>query len=213
MADKTIFDLTEVTDAGANDVLWLGVSNVDKKVKKSNLLKNIDADTLDTYHASTSSSANKIPVADSSGKLVNGWLYAASAATADYLMLRDSNGDCAAAKFTATHFQCNQTAGVDEEYSNGNSGSSITINWNNGNYQKMTATANCTLSFTAPSSIAGGKFQLNIYQNGGPYTMTFPSGIKWLNGATPGALSNGYTIFIFFYGSSTYFGTWIGPFS
>lgn len=165
MADKTIFDLTEVTDAGANDVLWLGVSNVDKKVKKSNLLKNIDADTIDTYH------------------------------------------------LTATHFLCNQTAGVDEEYSNGDSGSSKTINWNNGNYQKMTATGNCTLTFTAPSNVAGGKFQLNVYQNGGPYTLTFPSGIKWLNGATPGALSNGYTIFIFFYGSETYFGTWIGPFS
>jgi hypothetical protein len=74
MADKTIFDLTEVTSAGTSDILWLGVSGVDKKIQKSNLLKNLDADTLDTYHASATPTANYIPVANASNKIDNGWL-------------------------------------------------------------------------------------------------------------------------------------------
>lgn len=85
MADKTIFDLTEVTSAGTSDILWLGVSGVDKKIQKSNLLKNLDADTLDTYHASATPTASYIPVADASHQIDNGWLKASATPTANYI--------------------------------------------------------------------------------------------------------------------------------
>ncbi len=91
MADKTIFDLTEVTSAGTSDILWLGVSGVDKKIKKSNLLKNLDADTLDTYHASTTPTASYIPVANASNKLDNGWLKASATPTANYIPVANAS--------------------------------------------------------------------------------------------------------------------------
>jgi len=43
----------------------------------------------------------------------------------------------------------NETITYDAEYSNGNSGASIAIDWNNGNKQMLTMTANCTITFTA----------------------------------------------------------------
>ena len=91
MADKTIFDLTEVTSAGTSDILWLGVSGVDKKIQKSNLLKNLDADTLDTYHASATPTASYIPVADASHQIDNGWLKASATPTANYIPVANAS--------------------------------------------------------------------------------------------------------------------------
>jgi len=74
MADKTIFDLTEVSSSAAADILWLGVSGVDKKIQKSNFLSGVNADTLDNAHASATPTASYIPIANASNKIDNGWL-------------------------------------------------------------------------------------------------------------------------------------------
>lgn len=70
------------------------------------------------------------------------------------------------------------------EYDNGNSGTSITINFNNGNQQKLTLTGNCTISFTAPST-GVTSIRLTIVQGaGGPYTITWPT-MKWAGAVKP----------------------------
>jgi hypothetical protein len=75
------------------------------------------------------------------------------------------------------------------EYDNGNSGTSKTIDWNNGNKQKVTITGSCTFTFTAP----GGPSNLvlrAIHENSATaYTETWPSGspgkVKWPSGSAP----------------------------
>lgn len=70
------------------------------------------------------------------------------------------------------------------EFDNGNSGSTITINFNNGNQQKLTLTANCTISFTPPTS-GVTSIRLRIIQGGGgPYTITWPT-MTWAGGVKP----------------------------
>jgi hypothetical protein len=70
------------------------------------------------------------------------------------------------------------------EYNNGNSGSAITINFNNGVQQKLTLTANCTISFTAPSAGITA-IRLRIVQgSGGPWTITWPT-MTWAGGTKP----------------------------
>lgn len=70
------------------------------------------------------------------------------------------------------------------EYDNGNSGTSKTIDFNNGNQQKLTLTGNCTIAFTAPSS-GVTSLRLEIVQGGGgPYTLTWPT-MKWAGGVKP----------------------------
>jgi hypothetical protein len=78
------------------------------------------------------------------------------------------------------------TVGFTSEFDNGNSGSSYTINFNNGQKQRITLTAApCTLSFTAPT-VGVGNFLLKIIQDGGgSKTITWPATVKWPNGTAP----------------------------
>ena len=96
--------------------------------------------------------------------------------------------------------------GETSEYDNGSSGSSKTINWNNGIYQKVTLSASCTFSFTAPSGIVG-RLQLKV-KYGGAYSITWPSSVKWVNNVTPTPTANSsYSdLFVFYWDGSYYWG-------
>lgn len=68
------------------------------------------------------------------------------------------------------------------EFNAGNSGSSKTIDWNNGASQKLTLTANCALTLTGPLVLGSGydtqkggaKYTLKLIMgSGGPYAITF----------------------------------------
>ena len=60
------------------------------------------------------------------------------------------------------------------EYDNGNSGVAKTIDWNNGQNQRITLTANCVL--TLPSITGTGRFQLKVIQDGtGARSLSFSS--------------------------------------
>ena len=79
-----------------------------------------------------------------------------------------------------------KTVGFTSEYDNGSSGASYTIDFNNGQKQRITLTAApCTLSFTAPA-VGVGNFLLKIIQDGsGSRTITWPATVKWPNGTGP----------------------------
>lgn len=60
----------------------------------------------------------------------------------------------------------------------GNSGASKTIDFGTSQYKKLTMTASCTFTFTAPPGPC--VVILDIYQNGtGGYAMTLPASVKW----------------------------------
>lgn len=62
----------------------------------------------------------------------------------------------------------------------GNSGASITLNLANGNVQKLTLTAGCTISLTSPASGAMRSLTLLVFQDGtGSRTVTWPGSVKW----------------------------------
>ncbi len=66
----------------------------------------------------------------------------------------------------------------------GSSGSSQTIDWNNGNTQHITLTANCTLTFS--NGISGRKYTLIVKQDGsGSRTITWPASVRWSGGTAP----------------------------
>jgi hypothetical protein len=69
-------------------------------------------------------------------------------------------------------------------YDNGVSGSSKTIDWANGDRQKIELTANCTLTFSNP--LAGQAMGLIVVQDGsGSRTLSYPTSVKWANGEEP----------------------------
>lgn len=69
---------------------------------------------------------------------------------------------------------------------NGNSGAAKTIDLGAGSLQKLTLTATCTLTTTAPTAPCGGT--LYVYQNGtGTWGLTFPTS-RWPSGTSAGGI-------------------------
>lgn len=89
------------------------------------------------------------------------------------------------------------------EYDNGNSGAAKTIDFANGMNQKVTITADTTLTISTPPGV--GHFQLRMIQDGtGGRAVSFSgiSAARWLNSATQptfNTAASGETILTFFY--------------
>ena len=71
-------------------------------------------------------------------------------------------------------------------YNAGNSASSTTIDWNNGEIQKLTMVASITtLTLSNPLTI-GSIYVLQLVQNNtGGYTITWPVTVKWGDAGAP----------------------------
>lgn len=68
----------------------------------------------------------------------------------------------------------------------GNSGAAIALNLANGNVQKLTLTANCTVTLTGPATGAMRTLTLLVFQDGvGSRTITWPGSVKWGNAGAP----------------------------
>ena len=66
--------------------------------------------------------------------------------------------------------------GQTEEFDNGNSGTAVTIDWNNGVHQKLTLTDDCAITFTDPEFL--GRYDLRIVQdNTGEHDLTIPNNV------------------------------------
>ena len=70
---------------------------------------------------------------------------------------------------------------------NGTSGAAATIDLENGNFYKITLTANCTLTFSnPPASGTAGSFTLFLVQDGtGSRTVTWPGTVDWAAATAP----------------------------
>lgn len=84
------------------------------------------------------------------------------------------------------------------EYDNGNSGAAKTIDFNNGQKQKVTFTGNCTLTLAFPSGV--GNYVLRGLGDGTGYTVTWPGTAKFVGGIAPLApLGGGTAIYTVYY--------------
>ena len=70
---------------------------------------------------------------------------------------------------------------------NGTSGSTDTIDLEDGNFHKVTLTANCTFTFSnPPASGTAGSFTLFLVQDGtGSRTVTWPGSVDWAAATAP----------------------------
>lgn len=108
-----------------------------------------------------------------------------------------SNNDILAAK----------TVVFNGEFDAGSSGSAITINWDNGQNQKVTLTAACNITF---ANMGTGHYQLRIVQDAtGNRTANFVSlsGTRWLGATSAPALNtaaNSETFLNIYYGGGVY---------
>ena len=98
----------------------------------------------------------------------------------------------------------------DFEYDAGNTGSSITIDWENGKQQRCVLTGNCTFTFSNPRE--GAFYALVISQDGtGGRTMTFPGNVEFENGTIPAhTTAASKVIYAVFRYSAVSSGTYLG---
>jgi len=100
-----------------------------------------------------------------------------------------------------------ETAWFKEEHDNGNSGAAKTINWNNGQKQKIKLTDNCTFTFTAPGGACN--LVLKLIQNWeGSKNPVWPASVKWPGGTEPTWTPDADAIDIvtFYYDGTNYYG-------
>jgi hypothetical protein len=96
-----------------------------------------------------------------------------------------SSGTASLATVTVSN-NIQQTGGQNftQLYDAGNSSTSKTIDWNNGNLQKVTMTGNCTFTFSNPQT--GAYYTLLLVQDGtGSRTAVWPATVKWAGATTP----------------------------
>lgn len=89
-------------------------------------------------------------------------------------------------------------------YDNGNSGTSKTIDWSNGDRQKLTISGNVTISYS--NAIAGQILTLELVENAtGNFTITLPTS-KWPNGAAGvfTTTANAKNLLVVFYDGTDY---------
>ncbi len=99
------------------------------------------------------------------------------------------------------------------EYDAGNSSTAITINWKNGDRQKVTMTGNCTFTFS--NAVAGQTLTLRAVQDAtGGRTHTFPT-LKWPGGTvgTPGTGASDINLYIFYFDGTNYLAQLAADFS
>jgi hypothetical protein len=101
-----------------------------------------------------------------------------------------------------------ETVVFDTEYDNGNSGAAATIDWTNGNKQKLVLSANSVLSFAHPFGIC--TVTLKVQQDGvGSRTVTWPPSVKWASGTAPTltTTADGIDIIAFYWDGLDYYGS------
>lgn len=111
-------------------------------------------------------------------------------------------------EFLASVLKKLTVASFASEFSNGNSGSSKTIDFAAGQKQKITLTANTTLTISAPPGV--GDYKLRLIQDAtGGRTVTFTglSGSRWWGSATQPAFNtaaNGETLIALYYDGTNF---------
>lgn len=104
----------------------------------------------------------------------------------------------------------NETGGqfAVDRYDAGDTSTAITIDWNDGNVQKVRLTGNCTFTFSNP--IAGAEYYLECAQDGtGSRLATWPGTVTWPGGVAPTLTTtlNKVDVFRFVYNGTNYRGS------
>lgn len=103
-----------------------------------------------------------------------------------------------------------KTLDFNSEISNGNSGSSFTVNWTSGSRQTLTINAaTATLSFTAPIGVSS--LLLRVVQDAtGGRLVIWPSTVQWVSGAPPvlSTGANAVDIISLYWNGTNYYSTY-----
>jgi hypothetical protein len=91
-------------------------------------------------------------------------------------------------------------------------GTGLTVNWGTSNAFYLSLGANSTIT-TFSNAVDGQTITIEVKQNGGSYTLTWPSAVKWSGGTAPTmtATNGKYDVYTFIYNSSLaiYFGSYV----
>ena len=86
------------------------------------------------------------------------------------------------------------------EFDNGNSGTTKTIDWDEGNYQRLTLTGNCTLTLSNPMITT---YVLRVI-NSGSFTLTWPSSVEFPNNSTVQPTASRTTVYALYWNGTYY---------
>jgi hypothetical protein len=90
--------------------------------------------------------------------------------------------------------------GSQAEHNNGNSGTTLTIDWDNGNFQRVGLNANCTFTLNNPIVAT---YVLRIV-NAGSFSITWPGSVEWPGGSVSQPTASRDTIFTLYWNGSYY---------
>jgi hypothetical protein len=135
--------------------------------------------------ATGTSTSNLFTLQDTTGNTGTGYLFTAGSVGTSTLkpfrVLWQGNARITVNENGETQFGGQYAA---TEYDAGNSGTSLALNWRNGNQQLVALTGNVTFTFSNP--IYGATYRLILVQDAtGGRTVTWPATVKWENDTAP----------------------------
>ncbi len=90
-------------------------------------------------------------------------------------------------------------------------GTTQTVDWDNGNNQKLTlASASGGVTLTLSNPVQGARYRLQVVQGATARELTWPASVKWANGQAP-ILSTGsgeIDVIDLYWDGTNYFGDW-----
>lgn len=93
----------------------------------------------------------------------------------------------------------------------GNSGATLTLDFDDGNVQRVNMTASCVFTFSNPA--AGSMYVVEVLQAGaGSFLVTWPTTVKWDSGVTPtlSTAAGKKDVFTFLFNGTNYLGGTFG---
>ena len=183
------------------------VSDLAGKQATGNYITALTGDITASGPGSVTSSIAKIQGTTVSGTTGNGNVVFSSNATVSHLTILDT---------TITALSVNRVILTDSngalftpgEFNAGNSGTSLTLNWNNGPAQLVSLTGSVTLTLSNPA--AGQAYIIRFIQDSTPRTVTWPASVKWSSGISP-TISTGsgaIDVIKFYFDGTNYYGTY-----
>lgn len=184
-ANNTLSNLVSPVNVNQNINILAGTAGAPSLAVQGSLTTGLFSSASNSISVTTSG-AELLKLSGTTVSILSTGVLNINGLTASRALATDGSKNVVSALTTSTelgYLNGVQSSLANSEVGLGNSGTALTINFNNGPAQAFTLTGNVTL--TLSNVQAGGSYLIRIMTGAGGFTVTWPAAVKWPSGTTP----------------------------